>query len=379
MNHLSLILLLFFGSINGSLSSTINKAKEFQSGILQMRVKEFLNYRQEGLTQCKYKDPWIEEEIRIYNQDNFDNNQEKLESSLQILIATETLNECHQEINNADEKLHQLQRRKFNFPTKIIKSLCAFNKRCLARANQLIQELDPFCVTQNSKNLFGVKDPNPCMAGDRLLAKQLRQKNDPYQEDLYIFLTTLQAEIEAANEGSQIDFWNIYLKNRTDSLVNRKKFIAIMTFFYYAMGTAGGYIDGVSDHYWMSAFKELQSPEEIFNEFYSMKQKVDWYGHIVNRIAKKKKIGFFIKQVPTHGMNRHDFMAMFLSCHFRDYGLFAPKMIPRTLGSVYESLDFVSHIKEKISFQDSIKNFKRDVSRYINGSSLGDKFCSYKP
>lgn len=373
------------------LAQNLSKVKEFQSEILQMRAQEILMYRREGLEKClasnkgytSLQHQRFQSDIKFITSGRFDSKQERLEETLRTLALTEKHPKCGKEIAEADSKLNRLQRKKFDIPIKTARGLCLamvppLSFKCLKTFDKMIQELDPFCVTQNSKNFFGVKDPNACMAGDRLLGKTVRQKNDPEQKRIHRFLSDLESKIAESKNNGQIDLWKIYLKTNKDTPENRKNFLALTAFFYYTLGTAGGYVDGIADHYWQSALKESQYPEDAFYEFYSMRQKVDWYGHLIHKQAKKKNLQFTIKHVSIKGMNRHDFMAMFLSCHFREYGPIAPRVIPSILGLAYESLDFVSHIKEDVGLEVSAKNFKKDTSRYTVGSTLGNGFCAYK-
>lgn len=378
MNYLALILVVIFTMVGDARAQKRSKVKEFQSEILLMRVQEMLTYRKEGLAQCASKDRRSESDYKYLAKGFFKSKQDKLEANLRVLAETENHPKCSNEIREADEKLNKLQRKKFDIPVKTLQGLCALNNNCLTAVNKLIQELDPFCVTQNSKNYFGVKDGNACMAGDRLLAKVLRQKDDPKQIQINDFLTTLKRKISKVPRGSSIDLWKVYLETNQDTDESRKEFLALLAFFYYTLGTAGGYVDGIGDHYWFSGLKESQYPEDAFAEFYSMRQKVDWYGHLLHKEAKKKKLQFTFKHVSMEGMNRHDYMAMFLSCHFREYNSVAARVIPTILGLAYESLDFVSHIKEEVGLKESAQNFKKDTSRYAVGSTLGNGFCAYK-
>ncbi|MCB0369498.1 MAG: hypothetical protein KDD45_08620, partial [Bdellovibrionales bacterium] len=44
------------------------------------------------------------------------------------------------------------------------------------------------------------------------------------------------------------------------------------------------------------------------------------------------------------------------------------------LGYAYESLDFISHLKEGDTLKESIQNFKTDTRRYKLGVKLGYAF-----
>ena len=366
------------------------KAREFQSKILMMRVREILSYRIQGLESCSRANKGytplshreFQSQIATLNQIKFATHQEMLEQALEVLSLTEKHTQCGQEIRAADAKLKKIQQNKFELPMKTAKGLCvlALNKSstCLTNVRTILNELDPFCATQNSENIFGVKDPNTCMAGDRLLGKALRQKQDPQQLIISQFLTALEAKIKTSRKGSNIDLWKLFSQDYADTTANRKKFLALMAFFYYTLGTAGGYIDGIADHYWFSALKDAHNPEEIFTEFYSMKQKLDWYRHLIHKLAEPQDLTFSFKGVTLAGVNRHDYMAMFLACHFKKYGSLNAKIIPNILGIGYESLDFVSHLKGDVGLKGSIDNFNQDTKRYSVGSTLGEGFCNYK-
>jgi hypothetical protein len=240
---------------------------------------------------------------------------------------------------------------------------------------KILKDLDPFCATQNSPDYFGVKDPNPCMAGDRLLGKTIRMRNDSHQKLMHFFLNALEFKISEAQNGQSIDLWEIFQERHEDTLENRKKFLGLMTFFYYALGTAGGYIDGVADHFWVSPLEERQSPEAIFLEFFNARQKADRYRQIVRqKVADGLDLTMNGKSI--RDMNRHDFMAIFLACHFKEDGNLLGRVLPNVLGYGYESLDFISHLRTRVSVKVSVENFRRDTERYRRGSRWGHAFCS---
>lgn len=366
------------------------KGREFQSKILMMRVQEIITYRKQGLELClKARKGYTTQmhqdftsELRSYTQGKFRTNQEIVEKALDVLSLTENHSHCSEEINAADAKLKSIQQSKFNVPMKTAKALCVLavhkSGTCYKNVSAILTQLDPFCVTQNSEDIFGVKDSNACMAGDRLLGKTLRQKYDPDQRLISNFLTSLEAMIGTSKKYATIDLWTLFLKNYADNAYNRKKFLALMAFFYYSLGSAGGYVDGIADHYWSEAFKDGNHPDKVFAEFYSMKQKLDWYRTLIRTKAEPLKIKFTFNKIATEGLNRHDYMAMFLACHFRPYGNINAKIIPDILGFGYESLDMVSHLKEGVSLKNSINNFNRDTGRYTVGSSIGEAFCALK-
>ncbi|OYZ10662.1 MAG: hypothetical protein B7Y39_19980 [Bdellovibrio sp. 28-41-41] len=77
-------------------------------------------------------------------------------------------------------------------------------------------------------------------------------------------------------------------------------------------------------------------------------------------------------------INRHNLMASFLACNYRDSGVTIRKILPMTLGYAYESLDFISHLKEHDTLEQAIGNFKTDTNRYDTGVNIGERFCSFR-
>lgn len=356
-------------------SAFADKVEEFQSKILYKRVREVLDYRVNELRSCRSVDQHFINDYQNALKTKYSSQGERLETFLNLLGETQRFSGCAAAIQTGDKKLNDLQRRKLKLPMAAAKAVCLTNRKCLDRVNLIIKELDPFCATQNSPNLFGNQDPNPCMAGDRLLGKTIRRSNDPGQNFMGKFLFTLEGKLKAAKVGAKIDLWSHYLTLAKDTPVGRKKFLALMTFFYYSLGTAGGYIDGIGDWMWWSPFNEFETPASVFREFYSSRQKADWYRNLT-KIRDSKNITLLMNGRNVQAMNRHDFMATFLACHYKEQGELISKLLPNFLGFGYESLDFVSHIKGKVKLSVSIDNFTRDTSRYVEGTRWGRAFCA---
>ncbi|HXH30871.1 MAG TPA: hypothetical protein VNJ01_08665 [Bacteriovoracaceae bacterium] len=374
-----------------NLSPAAANVREHTAKILNFRVSEILYHRGEGLRACARtsKQSAASENQKFHarfddlNKTYFNSYQERLETFLELLGTTQHHPVCQAEIAHADQKLRNIQRKTFVVPSAIAQSACLASPvltilKCHQQVKALITELDPFCATQNSENYFGVKDPNPCMAGDSILAKTLRRPQDPTQENLTRFLNSLEAAVRAASPGSQLDLWHVFRETHRDDVENRKLFLGFLNFFYYAMGSAGGYVDGISDVYWISAVNDGNSARDIFPEFFSLRQKVDRYGFIIKKLAKDKGMSFTMNGRSVTDLNRHDFMSMFLACHFKPYGNLASRIIPKLLGTGYESLDFVSHIRSNVGVRTSVENFRVDTARYAQGSNWGNAFCSFK-
>lgn len=350
-------------------------APEHQAKVLGKRIREVLDYRIKNLKNCSSLDRGLVADYQSLSRTKYRSQQERLEATIDLFKESERDQECRSFVITGDREINKLQQTKFLPIVHTARSLCAGNDSCLSKVESVINDLAPFCATQNGPNLFGKTDPNPCMAGDKLLGRTIRKKNDPTQKFMTSFLSSLERKISAVRPGIKLDLWNHYLERVQDSPANRKKFLGLMAYFYYALGTGGGYIDGVADHFWIAAHKEHKNADEIFNEFFSARQKADWYRNLV-AIKARKKIIFTIKGEDISSMNRHDFMARFLACHFREQGPVIATLLPNFLGLGYESLDFVSHIKNKVTVQRSVDNFDRDTERYRQGTTWGKNFCT---
>jgi hypothetical protein len=370
--------------------SAPSKQREFQAKILSLRVEEMLHYRSQGLKACVAAHKgYSAQDFSKFQSDlkqlegKFSSKEAQVEKSLEILVETEKNYLCAQEIAHADSLLNQLQRKKFIKPEKAVEASCLVmpfpaSKVCLNFVTDVIHDIDPYCVTANSKDIFGYYDNNPCMAAVDILGRMTRKKHDPYQAGISNFLTKLESITTKAKPGATIDMWSLYAGNRKDTPELRKKFLGLMVFLYYTMGTAGGYVDGLPDYFWLGALKDHETATNIFEEYYSVRQVIDWYEDILNSKIKAHKLKLTIKKIPLKDMTHHDYVAMFLACHFKKYGNMTARLIPEILGYGYESLDYISHLKEKRPLKDNIKEFKRDTSSYVNGSKIGLEFCEMK-
>jgi hypothetical protein len=77
--------------------------------------------------------------------------------------------------------------------------------------------------------------------------------------------------------------------------------------------------------------------------------------------------------------NRHDYMAAYLACHYRQENRLIRESLPILLGYAYESFDFKSHmIDDHDSFKAAKENFVTDTTRYRTGTYWGYQFCEMK-
>ena len=126
----------------------------------------------------------------------------------------------------------------------------------------------------------------------------------------------------------------------------------------------------------MMPLKGDGSPFEAYAQYFNfMNRKDQIYQILSEAIAKKLKIK--MGNVIVNQWNRHNYMAAFLACEYHQRGLGKlAHLIPDALGIVYESNDFISHLKDGVSFKNSVQNFKEDTARYREGSAFGEKYCS---
>lgn len=310
-------ILIIFLALSNVASASVD-AKAFQAEVLFRRIKEIIDVRSLAMNKCSSKKSLedfngMKQELEA---DNFSHYLNKLDLSIEALNLSTQEPECQGEIASADLALKKLQREKFTTIEKMIASICFLAtpyvyQKCRAKVTSVINDLDPFCVTQGTKNINGVEDSNPCMAGDRLLGKIMRRKDDPRQSQVASFLRALETQLQDASSESAIDLWTIFSQDKLDNDVERKRFLGMLVMVNY-LGTAGGYVDGPSDEFWQSALRDKKMGEDIFNEFYSLRNKVNWFKHLLG-IIKDKNIVLTIKSFSLENFNHHNFMAMFLA------------------------------------------------------------------
>jgi hypothetical protein len=267
-----------------------------------------------------------------------------------------------------------------------------YRASCKKRLEKLLNEIDPYCRFDAIPSSTGNIDGNPCMAGDKLVIELLR-KSKNYLDEIYTFLSALQTKITKAKE---IDLYQVYGSSvkYEKSNINRRKFLAMMTFFYASTTSNAGFTDRFAEVPLKEAAMANKNIDTIVADYHDIKNAKDYFNHLLSTIKNKKiKLVFRSRNITSY--NRHNFMSLFLGCHFRmTRGSKAGEQIPLALGFAYESKDFISHLKndgvdmdilkvyEYPTYYSAIKRsydaFQKDIDRYATTSSLGSQFCSLK-
>jgi hypothetical protein len=217
------------------------------------------------------------------------------------------------------------------------------------------------------------------MVGDILIGKLLSEFfADPADQVLEIktFFRHYWNQSQLLPIGGQtLELYSIFKKDKTDDYQTRHRFLAIMTFLLASTKSTSPYIKGFQDNIWRSYLLKTGDAKKsvaLFNDFRGI---TDEFKTIHNIILSKKSPVTMLNQDIRH-INRHNSMAMFLSCHYIKKGKAARRALPVALGYAYESFDFHSHLKDGDTFKQAKENFATDTKRYRTGVKAGEQFCS---
>lgn len=293
---------------------------------------------------------------------------------------------CRKSMDRAEQSFHREERAKFTSINSVLNQFCvssgssevSSDRRCKLKMHQFFADLDPHCVSAQVPNASNKLDPNPCMAADYLVGKSLVNEHS-WESFLFIsegFLENLRQALsrpEAVEKG--VDLWQVYLQDNQDKAEYRETFLAEMDLFFSSSLSEGSYIRGFHDHIWSFILFKTSSPEKAVDYFINSRLIVDQY-RTANKWADLKHIALNIHGIKMQGKNRHNYMAAFLGCHYRNENKLFRETLPILLGYAYETLDFKSHIvDDHDSFNVAKENFVTDTTRYRTGAYWGYQFC----
>lgn len=294
--------------------------------------------------------------------------------------------ECKKSLDKAERGFHGFERTKFSAVRKVVNKFCSYtpgissilqDRSCQLSLHQFLADLDPHCVSVQVPNSSNSYDPFPCMAGDYLIARSLVTEASwkTFLLTMRKFLDAYRAHLASpASAKTGIDLFQLYRNGRPDTPELREEFLAALNFFYSSFHSASSYIRGFHDHIWAYVLFQSGSPKTAVAYFVASRLLVDEFRMLDDR-AGKKKIALRMEQVPMKGKIRHDYMAAYLACHYRDESKLFSERLPVLMGFAYESFDFKSHLKEKVGLKVSARAFKIDTDRYRTGVKWGHRFC----
>jgi hypothetical protein len=289
---------------------------------------------------------------------------------IEAFQKSETFNSdklCGRELKAFDGALARKERVKFR-AARLLPGVAA-------AVDGLLDELDPSCAVDVIPDLNGELEINPCFAGARLVSEVLWRRGESARETAAEFLWRLNDAIEASSAGQAIALWDLFGGE------SHGEFLALLAYLHASSTSVSGYLDGFGDFIWREAALRGDPPEAVLLEYHDRKKMRDSFRDLRSWAANRKlRLYLHSGGIELTAANRHDFMAAFLACHF--HGTRRPahaRLVPRLLGYGYETLDFVSHLKQGVPVRASLTHFERDTRRYKDAAEWGASFCASSP
>ncbi len=294
---------------------------------------------------------------------------------------------CRRALDKNEKSFYSGERSKFSAIHSILNKVCttqnnlsteSLDRSCRFKFNQVLADLDPHCVSLQVPNSSNEYDTFPCMAADYMVGKSLvSEKNwQTFLPRMKNFLSNFRQVFLKPNlKIDGIDLWQLYQNGQVDNGQLREEFLAEVNFFFSSFHSASSYIRGFHDHIWHFVLFKTGSAEQALDYFVSSRLVVDEF-RTLHGWAEKHQIPMNIRGIEMSGKNRHNYMAAYLACHYRDESRIFHESLPVILGYAYESLDFKSHIvDDHDTYGVAKENFVTDTTRYRTGVYWGYRFC----
>lgn len=352
---------------------------------LSGRVRAILEVRLQGLNNCdKNTQKTLQEKFNsLYSYSN-----RKADVLIFLDLYQESLNvdyKCRQSLDAAENNFHKMERSKFSFIHKSLDLFCSknnlinpsLNSECVGSLSQILRDLDPHCMSTQVPNPKEYYDGLPCLSGDNLIGRMLLEKSnaESLAKEMQEFMGRLRIDLGNKEKREYgIELYNSFLGKRQDSMFLRKKFLAVIALYTSSMSSYASNIEGYHDMMWRTMLIETKSSERALQAFNKIRISVDDFRTLKSWMIEKK-LNVTMTAQKLSKMNRHDYMAAFLACYYKERSPSLQKLVPLALGYAYESLDFVSHLREGITFHESVENFSKDTGRYRYGVQWGSLFC----
>lgn len=354
--------------------------------VLSGRVHKILEFRLQGLEACTPN-------LRTQLKDEFGSLPKSTTDAREAALildlyrrSAQQEGRCQRRLDQAENRFHASERRKFSWILEQTQQgLCFDNgtlrmdgQTCLTNIQQVVTDLDPHCVSIQVENPYKYYDSFPCMAGDYQIGKFLLKPGiDRIFTEHVRFIQNFNQAINGSSVRTEIDLYQLFRGDEVDSPDLRERFLA-MTELYLSSTTAlSSYTKGYHDHFWRQILMTTGDAEQARDVFVRTKIFPDEFKTLMD-IAKKKKIQIHIDGEDYGPKNRHDFMAAYLACHYRNSGSLIRESLPKMLGVAYEAWDFKSHLQEGLSWEKAKENFVTDTNRYRTGVRWGVDFCRLK-
>ena len=288
---------------------------------------------------------------------------------------------CGRAMAGADLEIHRAERAKFAWAREVSPALPREIRLAIA-------ELDPWCAVGAAADFGRTRDGNPCFAGDlpvlfSLLNEGRTGRGNAASFDAFSragaeideWLARFTAEVASLPRGGRIDLLALAPQRLLESESSRRRLLAEITYLYAAAGFEIGWIDGFGERFWSGPLRAGASPARAYASAMTWMNRKQLFSGWRN-FARSRGVRFHWGAREVTDWNHHDFISAFMGCDLQERGQAGlGRALPEALGIAYESLDFVSHMKEGDGFEASAANFRRDVGRHVEGAAFGEAFC----
>ena len=369
---------------------------DFRRTVFAKRVLRFVTVREDAILSCARFDK-ASSQLFISVQRNslaYVHSQNPTVENLLLLLEayqqTEIALQQYQKINSpcaklikaAEESIIEEEREQFRTAEVSLATVGTLTHN--DDLNFILIELDPRCDKAALPDYkTGHADTNPCTAGYAMVLKRMKDSGKEifpsYLEsaaEIDLYLGQLQAQVSSAPLNGEISLLNLNSHNPVGEASLRLRQLSNLAFLFTSYGSRIGMSSPYGDAFWMMPLKGNGSLFSGYAQYFNFMNRKDQFYQIL-REAKSKKLKIKMSNVIVNEWNRHNYMAAFLACEYHQRGLGKlAHLIPDALGIAYESNDFISHLKDGVSFNNSVQNFKEDTARYREGSAFGEKYCS---
>lgn len=360
--------------------------------VLSGRIHKILEYRLSSLNQCSV-DTQKKLKMRFEKLPLYSDNREVVLDFLSLY--SDSLNvekSCLDTLDKNERGFKNFERERFSSIHKTLDTLCdssknsendfgdtgSIGRNCYLKVHQVFSDLDPHCVSFQVPNFTNSVDPFPCMMADYMIGRSMVSETswEKHIQNTARFMDQLRKAFGRPNAREQgINLWEIFLGSKKDTPALREEFLAQLNFFFSSSQSASSYIRGFHDHVWQFILRKTNSPSVTLDYFLSTRIQINEFQTVYNW-AVKNNYPMNIQGIQMAGKNRHNFMAAYLACHYREENSVFFESLPVMLGYAYESFDLKSHlIEDKDSFEVAKENFDIDTNRYRTGVYWGYRFC----
>lgn len=353
--------------------------------VLSGRFHKILEFRLRSLSQCDFE-THAALDGRFRKLESSSPERAEVAATLQLYLDSYGVSSaCRQKLDRAEARFHKAERRVFKPLNGLIAAMCVSEfgsgmreVDCRSRLLRVFSELDPNCISVQVDNPLGVYDGFPCMAGDYMVGRDLSKDTtvQSFVHETRVFLQAVRLALSDRDLRARgIELYSLYLGRREDSAQLRARFLALITMLNASTHSLTSYTQGHHHHFARETLFKTRSAQSAIDAFVGTRLLTDEYRTLF-RWAGDRGVESSILTQKTQDMNRHNYMAAYLACRYREEPKFIRESLPKLLGLAYETFDFASHIREGMSLGEAWAAMKMDIRRYREGVDWGLEFCT---